>query len=443
MAVWSFKTKVRKYAERRKRLWPFFRLGSVVTESRLELTNPAPDPHGLRRDDTVATTPAASIKTPHSDSTDEHACVKIDGDTHEDSNADAGREHGKNATESTNLKCDEDEVQRALLMIQEAADTVSTFIQRLQNEREGSLMKVSETQEELLSSNQTIQTLRQKWVAVSSELRKLRAEGQETSQLADSDLIEAVESLRYQVRNFAAQHFPHRVSGQPEEDSRRGFSEFSSNTIAAMAREHGRELMLSEEKWPAMAQLYLWTVLTTKIFYKFRWLIKFLKKPRQKSQNQISSTTHNISMLILQHMGPYNPTANQQCMLDDLRQIVEKAIQIDRDLCLQTAKYSWEFPRTLRYDPTCMEIPTGAREHQPEAGDLIDLATAPGLSKSKCTKEGLEPADFLLKMEVTCAFFHHPRDILRGRHGWASVTTLALPPPELTYCKGPNLRRPR
>jgi hypothetical protein len=97
----------------------------------------------------------------------------------------------------------------------------------------------------------------------------LQSKGTGMYQLPDSDLVNAVKQLRYQIRNFSLQYFDGKAPEQPGDTPTQNFWKYMLETTVTGQDHHA--YLMSEAKGPVVIQSFLWRLLVGEIFEKFCW----------------------------------------------------------------------------------------------------------------------------------------------------------------------------
>ncbi|KAI0865569.1 hypothetical protein F4860DRAFT_509458 [Xylaria cubensis] len=326
--------------------------------------------------------------------------------------------------------------------------TINTNVNALHQDRheKASLQKdLQRTQDDLKWATENLQEVQRKWKKATSQLDQLQSKQAGTYHLADSELIGSVKQLRYNIRNFASQHFEGKA---PPGSTNITTGNLTTYMLETTENDLYLDYLMSPSQGPYVVQSFLWRLLVGEIFEKFCWAPRLRKamtavyetlRPRyedehnrgasitssaeQKFQNWKATTSALIleslpegeasgDMIddvgefiegfiteVLSILQPFTRSRDER-ILEDLRSIFETAICLDRDLCRQAGSVYWVFlPSQYRvtFNPEEMEMERASR-----SGQYVKLVTAPALVKrGKTTGKNATANYMLLKMAVT------------------------------------------
>ncbi|TRX93942.1 hypothetical protein FHL15_005020 [Xylaria flabelliformis] len=300
------------------------------------------------------------------------------------------------------------------------------------------------TQDDLKRATENLQEVQKKWKKATSQLDQLQSKEACTYQLADSELIGSVKQLRYNIRNFASQHFEGKA---PPGSTNITTGNLTTYLLETTEDDLYFDYLLSPSQGPYVVQSFLWRLLVGEIFEKFCWAPRLRKamnavyetlRPRyedehnrrasmtsdaeQKFQNWKATTStlilkslregeasgdmtdevgESIDGFIIEVFNILQPftRSRDERMLEDLRSIFETAICLDRDLCRQEGSVYWVFPPSLyrvKFNLDEMRVEQASR-----SGQYVKLVTAPALVKrGKTTGKNATANYMLLKMAV-------------------------------------------
>ncbi|KAL8852863.1 MAG: hypothetical protein Q9221_002239 [Calogaya cf. arnoldii] len=106
-----------------------------------------------------------------------------------------------------------------------------------------------------------------RWKQATSELNKILAQSQGFQQVTDQELIQRATQLRYNIRNFADEHFVDEVK------DKKGVRSFyaSAKRYLKVSPKILDTFMSSPSKDPIVVKAYLWAFIAENIFGKFCW----------------------------------------------------------------------------------------------------------------------------------------------------------------------------
>ncbi|KAI0552466.1 hypothetical protein F4679DRAFT_581376 [Xylaria curta] len=326
--------------------------------------------------------------------------------------------------------------------------TINTNVSALHQDKheQASLQKdLRKTQDDLKRTTENLQEIQKKWKKATLQLDQLQSREAGTYQLADSEFIDSVTQLRYNIRNFASQYFEGKA---PPGSKNLTTGNLSTYMLETTEDDLYLDYLMSPSQGPFVVQSFLWRLLVGEVFEKFCWAPRLQEsmatiyetlRPRyedehgrgasitfdveQKFQNWKATTSALIFRSlwegeasgdmndevggliegfiteVLNILQPFARSRDER-MLEDLRSILETAICLDRDLCRQARYVYWVFPSqyrvTFNLDKMEMEMERAFR-----SGQYVKLVTAPALMKrGKIAGKNGTADDMLLKMAV-------------------------------------------
>lgn len=140
-------------------------------------------------------------------------------------------------------------------------------LKKAQEDLQAERARHTDTKNELREAQQEAQEFCQRWKQTAGELNRCSSGVQASNQLSDSELIEKVNMLRYNIRTFAQQYFGDttRISGISPKFY--DFCEPYSLCSATLLKDY----MLSSVSRPALVHALLWSVVVDHVFGGFRW----------------------------------------------------------------------------------------------------------------------------------------------------------------------------
>ena len=148
--------------------------------------------------------------------------------------------------------------------------TLENALARQQQEKIYTERALVGAREELQRTFEELEEIRKKWKKAASQLSQLRSDGARSCQLIDSDLIDKVKHLRYEIQSFSLQYFE--AQGCEEANA------MESNQLLKHLRNttpltHDYKVYLeSGIEGPMVIQSFLWRMLVGEVFGKFHWL---------------------------------------------------------------------------------------------------------------------------------------------------------------------------
>ncbi|KAI1757989.1 hypothetical protein F4782DRAFT_524684 [Xylaria castorea] len=332
---------------------------------------------------------------------------------------------------------------------------VKTTLKELQQGKpeNPSLQKdLKQAQDDLQLAREQSDKIHKKWKKAASQLDQLRYKATETCQLADSDLIHQVMELRQQIRTFSYQYFQDKVPQMHRDTSNNSFWKYMTRATSTISQGY-HAYLTSEIKRPFFIQAFLWRLLISEVLGKFCWvpslresiakiyeslrpaykeesnpeipiasdaderfhgwsattsalIVESIQEEtrREANNDETKSLIHNISAQILEVIGSFAKNSSER-ISSHLECIIETAIALDRNICMQAVSMHWMFNLSKsegQFDPDLMEqqVEVGSRSEK----YTVDMVTAPALFKrSKRIGKNPEMEDrLLLKMTVTC-----------------------------------------
>ncbi|KAI0891530.1 hypothetical protein F4806DRAFT_482253 [Annulohypoxylon nitens] len=277
-----------------------------------------------------------------------------------------------------------DETTSSLIQdISKRDETVNSLKQFLEQERQARIRVEDETRQ-LSSRLKSIQT---KWKRTASELDQVQRQSRNCKPVTDEELKGMVRQLRYNIRSFAIQHFSDRAGyGQTETKL-----EFASYMPASEGHYLDRP-----ENFPPLVQVFVWKILMGQVFDCFRWAgsvsesfdeiwghlvsgiskentltftaVQKLHQWRATTAILVSESLDEEDLSYLQDGKGYIMGETLKVLKlfsnepyeDELSNILDDAIKLDKMICSQVAKISWEFgeppKRVNDQDSTSLDI---------------------------------------------------------------------------------------
>ncbi|KAI1318021.1 hypothetical protein F5Y16DRAFT_406462 [Xylariaceae sp. FL0255] len=207
--------------------------------------------------------------------------------------------------------------------------------------------KIAALEEQVKVANDRVDALTKKWKKAALKAGELQSRSNVTAELCDSDLIIRVSQLRHQVMSFSARYFM-----------------WKSATLA----------------------------------FAFRWIND------KEMGSQVDSFISSLSTKILGDIVLIATTSTEG-ILDDIRDVLYKAIILDQEMCKLPARFDWIYPMQqpqLQFSPETMELERAQATPPPDP--VVDIITAPGLTKRGNHSGGKSNVEIrLLKIMVVCA----------------------------------------
>ncbi|KAL2802499.1 hypothetical protein BJX63DRAFT_108548 [Aspergillus granulosus] len=309
---------------------------------------------------------------------------------------------------------------------------------------EAQLASERELREDLLSNLERAQNQaeenRKLWKQTARELRKA-TQIQGACQVTDSQLISSVQQLKYNIRNFAIQHFTgiHGARFRREQ-----FDAWVSPTTLGMRAYI--DYIQSPSQCSSIIQAILWRVLVKRVFDQFLWAgrvgdsfcdLRFYLKlasrtepnPDIEIERKFQMWSADTTALILEMSDFGEGTEDQQIFHNniksirnefwgmasqflvtrgqgparELRRIVDDAIALDKQIHRQAARIKWELPDEGPMPFKADEMEAEQGQARPSPNTRVLLAVAPGVKKQgKSDGQDFENEQLLVPMEVSC-----------------------------------------
>ncbi|KAF2649413.1 hypothetical protein K491DRAFT_721680 [Lophiostoma macrostomum CBS 122681] len=308
-------------------------------------------------------------------------------------------------------------------------------------------------EEELRETQAELDEIRRYWKQATRELDKLQRQGQQSGfyQITDNYLIQLINVLRYNINNLAVQYFsePSTIAEVHGEDT----TPLSIYLRFANPRTAIRDRFLNDaEHRPTIIKAFMWKVLVTEIYGKLRWAgrssfslwsLQDTLKPKKdanahwstcadteaerkyniwrattvnhvldamdeqaklKADEKVQQWKRKLVENIEAVIGAYRKPHAQEGYEQQLLEILDEWLNLDKEISRQTASVEWLFQERWFnpvFDPSTMVLEKG--EAPPKEKQHISLVTSPGVVKrGKSTGEDFENVALLLPMEVSC-----------------------------------------
>ncbi|KAK4215400.1 hypothetical protein QBC37DRAFT_481483 [Rhypophila decipiens] len=309
-------------------------------------------------------------------------------------------------------------------------------------------LRREDVENKLREKSSEAQEVQKRWKQTARELNTLRSQQQGFGVITDDYLVNSVKRLRYNIQTFAIQFYGEKAPILKDFRTKGYFSKLF-HTVENLESD-----VLSPERRATAIQAIIWWVLVDKVFGRFRWLGQaaslhahdlhnILRPNWQRDYNhigprdaaaerkfQIWSASTAALLIELDHnqqgssdniISPLNiedtdllkgtlaflaeiPTpCDPHGLKQDLCQILQEAIDIDKEISGQVARIEWDFRAghtNMKFDPQYM---VAAKEYgSAEAIDDVRLAIAPRMIKrGKSNGDDFETEYQLVPMEVS------------------------------------------
>ncbi|KAI1319106.1 hypothetical protein F5Y16DRAFT_406089 [Xylariaceae sp. FL0255] len=291
----------------------------------------------------------------------------------------------------------------------EIMTAVRSFSKDIQQDKK----KIAALEEQVKVANDRADALAKKWKKAVLKAGEVQTRWNVTAELCDSDLIIRVSQLRRQVMSFSARYFIGEPSAQRKDFQIQSFlwdvlirAVFGKYSWAPWLREpirkHGEatKQVMSAYANPdvsaAEQEFQIWKSAT--LAFAFRWIND------KEMGSQVDSFISSLSTKILGDIVLIAMTSTEE-ILDDIRDILYKAIILDQEMCKLPARFDWIYPTQqpqLQFSPETMKLEPA--QPTPPPDPVVDIITAPGLTKRGNHSGGKSNVEIrLLKIMVVCA----------------------------------------
>ena len=164
------------------------------------------------------------------------------------------------------------------------------------------------------------------------------------------------------------------------------------------------DILIAARDDEAYRKFKSWGVSTAKLLAD----LERIENEREAQQQANLTNTQRLAKGMLEIIAPFakvDPgTHDYRNFLRELQDVLERAIAMDRDVCLQASTISWRFSTEVsgRFDNTTMVVEKG--EMPPSADSTVAVVIAPAMyKKGRSNGDHLgNPPRLILPMEVTC-----------------------------------------
>lgn len=318
--------------------------------------------------------------------------------------------------------------------------------ERLRSEKERLATEKQGCEDKAKQYMADLKDIRTRWKQTAKELNGLRAQGQGFYQVIDNYLESMIKSLRYNIQNFAIQHFSGELHTTPDLEQTPLGQTWKDTTIDGS--DSYRDYIACPDKRPIIVQAFMWRIFASEISEKFRWagkaglplwelsralrinpggnliaaadaenvkklhiwrgttvgLILDCPEERLKFDSELHAWKHELfkdAELGFRQLQSEQSRGLEQDFLD----IIDEGIRLDKEICRQVSRVEWMFSSrdgTQGFNPEIMNHDKGGI--LPAGNPDVALVIAPGVRKQgKSTGEGFESSVWLMKMEVSCA----------------------------------------
>lgn len=254
----------------------------------------------------------------------------------------------------------------AAIQIGERDATIESLKKDLEQERQARIG--AENDNEQLSSR--LKSIQIKWKRAANELDQIRSKPRDFAPVTDEELKNMVTQLRYNIRSFAIQYFSDRPGHNTVEND---------PIFAGYIRRHLKLCLKQPETYPALVQAFIWIVLLNQIFDRGRWagcaakdysnIWKRLVLRRakddtvsNKDEQELLAWRARTAILVSEELTEDDFSHAEQTKRsiiheilavlkllsdedydDEIGNILDDAINVDKVINSQAAKISWNF----------------------------------------------------------------------------------------------------
>ncbi|KAI1092294.1 hypothetical protein F5B19DRAFT_211544 [Rostrohypoxylon terebratum] len=268
-------------------------------------------------------------------------------------------------TRDFGMNTDHDDMQDVLAAIEisERDATIEALKQELEQERQACIRVENEL-------NDKLESIKTKWKRAANELDQIRSKPRDFVPVTDEELKNMVTQLRYNIRSFAIQYF----------SDRPGYIRAEKDPVfAAYIPRLLKSCLEQPETYPSLVQAFIWVVIETQIFNRGRWagciakdysnLWKYLDFRRAQDYTKSHKDQQNLliwrartAILVSASLTEEDHTHARQVkdaivretlavlkLLsdedygDEIGNILDDAIRLDKVINSQAAKISWDF----------------------------------------------------------------------------------------------------
>ncbi|KAI1758899.1 hypothetical protein GGR53DRAFT_515554 [Hypoxylon sp. FL1150] len=289
--------------------------------------------------------------------------------------------------------------------------TITSLTTQLNDEKRSR----ARAESELLQVKSKLKAIQLKWKKTATHLDKVLSQARGFNQVTDEELKEMAMQLQYNIRNFAIQYFSESSSPPPQALER--------DSYEGHIPKYCEPYMKQPEQYPLLVEHFLWRVLTDHIFERFLWagassqalgnlwgLFVYSKgnefqtlETIQKLHTWRATTTGMVLECPSDNDTLCNAEMKERIVVniqqvlnalsdkdydDELHNILDAAIKMDRVICSQVARVSWRFENTSYTEH-------GLKLEPPEQGGVM-VAYPAIVKRGKSNGEDFELESVLL-----------------------------------------------